>query len=212
MKWCLGGKTYGDECGSVSSLAFNHDSSRLLVGFAKGHLIEFDIQTGKLLRTLDEAHPLGSAIVHCRFTDDPTLAIISDSGGSVFEITFKRTLGVRGFNSRCIFSGSRGEVCTFEPLSLGQYPDHPLAEQSIVALATISKVIILTVRPSMKVLFTHSLTGTTDTLPILSWQFVIIQTTSSEKVVDPVIAFGRQSTLYFYQVRLSIMLENLFHC
>jgi hypothetical protein len=89
-------------------------------------------------------------------------------------------------------------VCTFEPLSQGQ--SHPLSDRVIVALATISKVIVLTIRPAMKVIFTHPLIGSKSTLPILSWQFVIIQTSKANKVVDPVLAFGRQSTIYFYQV------------
>ena len=70
------------------------------------------------------------------------LALCSDSGGSVFELNFKRTLGVRGCDSRCIFSGSRGEVCTFEPLMLYNYPDNPLTKYVIIALATLSKVIL----------------------------------------------------------------------
>lgn len=52
----------------------------------------------------------------------------------------------------------------------------------------------------MKVLFTHPLTGNLKSLPILSWQFVIIQTSKSNKVVDPVLAFGRQSSVFFYQL------------
>ena len=91
-------------------------------------------------------------------------------------------------------------MCTIEPLSLAQYPSHSLSDQVIVAFASISKLIVLSLRPSMKVLFTHALVGRSDTLPIISWQFVTIQTSNSEKVVDPVIAFGRQSTIYFYQV------------
>ncbi len=127
---------------------------------------------------------------------------MSNAGGSVFEIAFKRTLGIRGYNSRCIFSGSRGEVCTFEPLSLSsQYPNHSLSDRTILALATISKVIVLTLRPVMKVLFTHSLVGRSETLPVLSWQCVVIQTSNAHKVVDPVLAFGRQSTIHFYQVK-----------
>ena len=130
-----------------------------------------------------------------------SLALICDSGGSVFELSFKRTLGIRGCDSRCIFSGSRGEVCTLEPLSIAsQYPNHRLSDRSIVALATISKVIVLTIRPSMKVLFTHPLVGRSNTLPLLGWQFVIIQMSKENKVVDPVLAFGRQSTLHFYQL------------
>jgi hypothetical protein len=49
-------------------------------------------------------------------------------------------MGVRGCDSRCIFSGSRGEVCTFEPVLLGNYADNPLKKFVIVALATLSKV------------------------------------------------------------------------
>ena len=202
--------TTNTEKGAVSSLAFNQSNpsdgdlllpSRLLVGFAKGHVVEYDMTTGKILRTLEDAHPLGSAVTHVRFTDDHSLALICDSGGSVFELSFKRTLGIRGYDSRCIFSGSRGEVCTLEPLSIiSQYPNHRLSDRSIVALATISKIIVLTIRPSMKVLFTHPLVGRANTLPLLGWQFVIIQMSKVNKVVDPVLAFGRQSTLYFFQL------------
>lgn len=72
-------------------------------------------------------------------------------------------------------------------------------------MATISKVIVLSLRPSLRVLFSHPLLGGPDTLPVLSWQFVVIQqqgNTGSKrtKVTEPVLAFGRQATVYFYQV------------
>ena len=64
LKYSLGGHSYGRECGSVSCLAFDHSvdegPTRLLVGFAKGHLLEYDLTNGKLLRKLEDAHPLGS--------------------------------------------------------------------------------------------------------------------------------------------------------
>ena len=37
-------------------------------------------------------------------------------------------------------------MCTLEPLKVGAYPGHPLGHHSILALATISKVIVITVR------------------------------------------------------------------
>ena len=52
----------------------------------------------------------------------------------------------------------------------------------------------------MKVLFTHPLVGRSNTLPLLGWQFVIIQMSKQSKVIDPVLAFGRQSTLHFFQL------------
>lgn len=75
-----------------------------------------------------------------QFTDNPNLAVCSDSGGSVFELSFKRTLGIRSVDSRCIFSGSRGEVCCIEPLRLKALTTHPLHGSILVAMATLSKV------------------------------------------------------------------------
>lgn len=85
---------------------------RLLAGNAVGYIFMFDTNNGKCLRKIIEAHPYGNSVLHLKFTDDPTLACFSDSGGSVFMLEFKRTMGVRSADSTCIFSGSRGEVCT----------------------------------------------------------------------------------------------------
>lgn len=75
-----------------------------------------------------------------QWTDSPTLAVVSDSGGSVFELSFKRTLGLRGCDSKCLFSGSRGEVVAMEPLLLHQLSTHPLNGAVLIAMATLSKV------------------------------------------------------------------------
>ena len=48
---------------------------------------------------------LSGAIIRARFTEERALALISDSGGSVFELSLKKTLGLRSYASRCIFSG-----------------------------------------------------------------------------------------------------------
>eukprot|EP00090_Calanus_glacialis_P010435 TRINITY_DN18820_c0_g1_i1.p1 TRINITY_DN18820_c0_g1~~TRINITY_DN18820_c0_g1_i1.p1 ORF type:complete len:1423 (-),score=489.80 TRINITY_DN18820_c0_g1_i1:146-4273(-) len=204
IKWFLGGVEIGANYGAVSSLAFNSDSSRLLAGFARGQLIEFDIVSGKILRDLNDVHPAGSAVLHTKYADDHNTAFFADSGGSVFELSMKRGLRGPGATARCIFSGSRGEVCTMEPLRVGGYPAHPLADYSILALATISKVIVITVRPKLKVLMTSPLTGDPHTLPLLCWQFVVIQNPSFNKVVDPVLTFARDQTIHFYQVTVNL--------
>ena len=97
--------------------------------------------------------------MHLRYSEENNIAFLADSGGSVFELSLTR--GIRGptASCRCIFSGSRGEVCTMEPLRVSRQPDHPLAMFSILALATISKIIIITVKPRLKVLMTTALTG-----------------------------------------------------
>ncbi|XP_014675818.1 PREDICTED: vacuolar protein sorting-associated protein 8 homolog isoform X2 [Priapulus caudatus] len=199
LKWCLGNVTSsGDLYGSVSALGMNSDCSRLLVGHAKGQITMWDLVAGKLLRVITDAHPPGSAVLHLQFTDDHTVAVFSDSGGSVFELNFKRLMGVRSSDSTCIFSGSRGEVCCIVPLHGGLLQDHVLDDLSIVALATLSKVIVITIRPKLRVLFHHPLKGDVSTLPLVVWHYVVIQQ-GGKRSLEPVLAFGRGNNIYFYQ-------------
>ncbi|KAK6181620.1 hypothetical protein SNE40_009442 [Patella caerulea] len=201
LKWCLGSTAVGALYGSVSALSFNRDCTRLLCGFAKGQITMWDLTNGKLIRTITDAHPQGTAILHVKFTDDLTLAVCSDSGGSVFELEFKRLIGVRTCESKCLFSGSRGEVCVIEPLHMNYtIKDHPMQDVTILAMASLSKVLVVTLRPTLKVMFMQPLKGDPATLPLLAWQFVIIQVSEKDRVIDPVLAFGRDQTIHFYQV------------
>ncbi|KAJ7388710.1 Vacuolar protein sorting-associated protein 8 [Desmophyllum pertusum] len=200
LKLVLGNTSLGAEYGAVTALGINMECTRLLCGHARGQITMWDLQSGKLLRSITDAHPMGSAVLHVMFTDDPTVAICSDSGGSVFVLSFKRLIGMRTYESTCLFSGSRGEVCTMAPLHMHEgMKEHPLYEQSLLALATLTKVLILTLKPELEVLFTHTLKGPVDSLPLLSWQFAIIQV-AAEKVIDPVSScIARGTEIYFYQ-------------
>ncbi|KAL5005898.1 hypothetical protein ScPMuIL_017056 [Solemya velum] len=201
LKWCLGSTAVGAQYGAVSALSFNRDCTRLLSGFAKGQITMWDLTNGKLIRTITDAHPPGAAILHIKFTDSPVLAVCSDSGGSVFELEFKRLIGVRTCESKCLFSGSRGEVCSIEPLHMNYtIKDHPMQDVMLLAMATLSKVLLVTLRPQLKVVFHYPLKGDASCLPLLAWQFVIIQVSERDRVIDPVLAFARESTIYFHQV------------
>ena len=79
-----------------------------------------------------------------QFTDLAALALLCDSGGNVFELRLKRTMGVKSIDTNCLFSGSRGEVCTVEPLNYAGLSVitslHPKWQTTIVvAMATLSK-------------------------------------------------------------------------
>ena len=67
-------------------------------------------------------------------------------------------------------------------------------------MTPIFQVLLVTLSPQLKVVFTHPLKGAADCLPLLAWQFVIIQVTQSDRVVDPVLVFARESTIHFHQV------------
>lgn len=100
-----------------------------------------DTHGGDVIRRLPDAHAPQSAVLHLRYTDLTDLALCGDSAGCVFSLSFGRRLGVRTWDSKCLFSGARGEVCISEPLVIPA-SEHPLRPQVLVALATLSKVII----------------------------------------------------------------------
>lgn len=115
----------------------------------------------------------------------------------MFELSFTRSvLGARGWGCRCLFSGSRGEVVAVEPLAA--WP------QQLLAMATLSKAIVVQLRPRTRVLFSHPLppAAPEPSLPLLAWQRVVIQVADGRRVLDPVLAFGRLDTFFFYQVAI----------
>lgn len=86
------------------------DCSRLLAGHARGQIVMWDLTTGKTLRTITGVHTPGASVLHVRYTSDRNFALSNDSGGSVFQLEFKRLIGVRTCDASCLFSGSRGQV------------------------------------------------------------------------------------------------------
>nr|XP_020643075.1 vacuolar protein sorting-associated protein 8 homolog isoform X3 [Pogona vitticeps] len=198
LRLCLGSTAVGAQYGAISALSINNDCSRLLCGFAKGQITMWDLASGKLLRSITDAHPPGTAILHIKFTDDPTLAICNDSGGSVFELSFKRVMGVRTCESRCLFSGSKGEVCCIEPLhAKAELRDHPITQYSLLAMASLTKILVIGLKPSLKVWMTFPY-GRMDpsSVPLLAWYFVALQT-----AVNPVLAFCRGDVVHFLLVK-----------
>lgn len=196
LKWCC---QDGVSQGAVSALAFNEDNTRLLAGFARGGILMIDTLTGDVIRTLNEVITPNTGVLHLKWTNKPALALCSDSGGSVWSLSFTRRLGIRGCDSRCLFSGARGEVCTVEPLLLGD-EEHPLKNYTLVALATLSKFFVVMIRPRLKVIKFHPMAGYPDCLPLLAWQMVLIQAADSSRTIDPVLAAARGADLYFHQI------------
>jgi vacuolar protein sorting-associated protein 8 len=199
LRWCcLEGQK--KQQGAVSSMSFNSDDSRLLAGFSRGAVLMINTMNGDVIRTLLESISPNAGVLNIKWTSRPTLALSLDTGGSVWSLSFTRRMGIRGCDSRCLFSGARGEVCALEPLIIND-ERHPLQQNySLVALATLSKFFILMIRPRLKVVKYHLLNGPPDSLPLLSWQLVLIQSADSSRSVDPVLATGRGMSLYFHQL------------
>lgn len=50
-------------------------------------------------------------------------------------------MGVRTCESRCLFSGAKGEVCCIEPLLVKlELRDHPITQYGLLAMASLTKV------------------------------------------------------------------------
>lgn len=94
-------------------------------------------------------------------------------------------------------------MCSIEPLVIEE-EDHPLKSYCIVALATLSKFFVVMIRPRLKVIKFHPLQGPPDSLPLISWQMVLIQSADSTRVIDPVLAAARGTNVYFHQVSCGI--------
>lgn len=60
---------------------------------------------------------------------------------SLISLVSRRVMGVRTCESRCLFSGSKGEVCCIEPLHAKvELRDHPITQYSLLAMASLTKV------------------------------------------------------------------------
>ncbi|CAF0823316.1 unnamed protein product [Brachionus calyciflorus] len=204
---------------AISALSLNNTSDRLLVGNSSGLILMYDTN-GKLLRKISDAHPLGNAILNLKFTDDPKVAVFSDSGGSVFMLDFKRVMGVRSADTTCLFSGSRGEVCHIEPLKFDKFSQNLIeklgakttvkknienlnqlfSKYSILAMASFTKIFIVSLKPKLTVLYTFPLNNSLKYLPILNWQFVILQSDESKRFITPILTCARESTIHYFQL------------
>ncbi|XP_059054039.1 vacuolar protein sorting-associated protein 8 homolog [Achroia grisella] len=137
--------------GAVSCLSYNTDSTRLLTGYARGLICQYESVRGILLRKLTLGGEIWGIL---RVTWAGTSGLALDTGGSVWLMKFSRPLGVRSARTSCLFSGARGEVVAMTA-----------RDARILALATLSRVIIVAGGHAAGI----RLGGPPDTLPVLEW-------------------------------------------
>uniref|UniRef100_A0A8B9KDJ9 VPS8 subunit of CORVET complex n=1 Tax=Astyanax mexicanus TaxID=7994 RepID=A0A8B9KDJ9_ASTMX len=192
LRLCLGTTATGAEYGAVSALSINQDCTRLLCGFAKGQITMWDLANGKLLRTITDAHPPGTAILHIKFTDLPTLAVCNDSGGSVFELSFRYENTTHTYLPFYCLPVCLSVLSVF-------YSVCPYIHPSISLYRCLSclSILVIGLKPSLKVWMTFPY-GKADpaSVPQLAWQFVAVQ-----KAVNPILAFCRGDTVHFLLVK-----------
>lgn len=167
-----------------------------------------DANNGNILQAMRNQGTPNCGILHIKWSSFTKSALFSDSGGSVWSLSFSKTFGFRFFDSRCIFSGARGEVCVFEPLMISKN-NQPLRNFTFTALATLSKLIVMLICPTIRVIKFCPLTGPLCNLPLLTWQEVLIELSDGTKKIDPVLAVARGGNMYFYHLTFDCGKLNL---
>jgi vacuolar protein sorting-associated protein 8 len=94
------------------------------------------------------------------------------------------------------------QVCCIEPLVIEQ-SSHPASGALLFAMASLTKVLVVGLRPELLVYFSHQLTGSSSTFPLVAWQCVSIRVSETVRVNDPVLAFARDCTIFFVHVGIS---------
>lgn len=196
MKWCLR-LPQDEDVASVSALAISSDSRRLITGYSRGQVALWDLKTGTLVNLLRDIQLALFCVLHTKFTSIENVAIVTDSGGSMYQVVLKS--GRKSMQASCIFSGrsvepttlhfrshyhllvssfciiflchlfvssfgiihcSHGEVLAVAPLASDGPVNgtlKPLMKMCVVAFATVTKLIVLSLHPRMSIIFTYPL-------------------------------------------------------
>jgi len=86
------------------------------------------------------------------------------------------------------------------PVTAASGASHAVGGGLLFAMASLSRVLVVAVRPALCVLDRRLLTGAPDTLPLLAWQFVNVRTSETERNTDVVLLFARDQYACFLQV------------
>jgi WD40 repeat protein len=63
MKWCLHNS---DDFGSVSAISIKRDNSRLLCGYSRGNVSIWNLQSGELIKVMNELHSPQTTVLHLK--------------------------------------------------------------------------------------------------------------------------------------------------
>ena len=203
----LGSASSGSNWGAVTAIENNHDNTRLLVGYESGTVVRWDLTQGKPLNTITNCYPKGSAVTSVAFTDDHTGALSNDAQGSVYNHSFKRIMGVRTVDNKCLWDGhgKHGQVCLMKVLHMDQF-DHPHKaappQYPVVALGLLNKILIAFITPELKVALQVARAETDGAIiPSMAWNCVPVRADDGVGVIaDPMLAFGWGKTVRFMQV------------
>jgi len=78
--------------------------------------------------------------------------------------------------------------------------DSPMYNSSLLAMASLTKLIVVNMKPKPIAVFTRKMSGPETTLPLLGWHFTLVEVEPNRKQVAPVLAFARHQTILLFKV------------
>ncbi|KAI1733179.1 golgi CORVET complex core vacuolar protein 8 domain-containing protein [Ditylenchus destructor] len=177
----------GKDYGAVSCLDFSPDVSKLAIGFSRGALIVFNCQSKKIINDTDEIVQVGRGILHVRYVDNNSMLLV-DSGGSVFQVNKLSNRKKR--NSRCIFTGCKGEVVSI----------CAIVADELILLASLKQVLVLSTKIGA-VIAQLRLNGPAEAPPLMDWRKRVIQVTAKRTVDETKICLARGHEIRIYQTQ-----------
>eukprot|EP01132_Coremiostelium_polycephalum_P006682 gene6682-8267_t len=201
----IGGSASAD-CGPVTAVDLptcKVNEDWLVSGHHSGHLILWDITTGKPLKLIDKIYK--NPILHLKFLADGVRFISSDTTGITNIITMSKGFMSVGYDQQLLLNGNLGTVLSIAPLLPGNYM-HPTDRSGIIALATSRKILIISASMEGIYILNNKITKpkyitSNSVLPYLSWRRVTFQKSMGHtKPLEPILAIGWGKNIQLLQI------------
>ncbi|KAK6747751.1 hypothetical protein RB195_000755 [Necator americanus] len=180
----------GESDGSASCVTFSEGGKYVAVGYSKGFVKVISMRTGAVEELIKEAVQMGRGVLQVLYLDSGRTILTLDSGGSVFEMHTRHRFRLGKSRIRCIFSGCNGEVLHMR-----------LLPHSLLALLTVSKILIVSTRMGGSIVCVFPLEVNMQYPPLLDYieQLSVEVKTNGERG-NLCVCVGRGQTLNLFKL------------
>jgi vacuolar protein sorting-associated protein 8 len=183
--------------GQVACIDITQDEAYAIAGYHYGQLCLWDLKTGKSKKLSNNFHK--KPVLAVKFWKGAKEnAISGDLTGKVLLIEFQKSLISTSMNTFELFKDEIGPIVSIEPLVPDPSWPHPTDTDKIVAIAGLKKVVIYTLEPQIKNIFTiDKPIGVPEWIcPCISWKLAMTHDDTSPLHYILAVAWQHRIVLY----------------